>query len=191
MRFNPIEFFYELFNGNPYVVTVMILSVIIALIPDSLVYFIKDIPSKIKNIFKSKPANSSASATYDFVPADNNYFTFKGRLSRSSYIKRTLLAYVGVVAVVLFCCWLAGSTAKIEQGSAYTILMFVLIIPLAIVIYASMNRRFHDIGKSSKWTLAMFLASNTLTIVYFLAILYLFYKKGVDGPNEYGPDPLQ
>ena len=48
MRFNPIEFFYELFNGNPYVVTVMILSVIIALIPDSLVYFIKDIPSKIK-----------------------------------------------------------------------------------------------------------------------------------------------
>lgn len=37
MRFNPIEFFYELLNGNPYLIGVLIFTVCISLIP---IYFL-------------------------------------------------------------------------------------------------------------------------------------------------------
>lgn len=192
MRFNPIEFFYELLSGNPYVIGVFVIAIIISIFPNSLYYFIADIPNKVKKLFKGKPVQHSPSNyNSDFVPADNNYFTFKGRLARGAFIKRTLLAYAGVAVVVFFCCWLAGSTDKVKEGSAYTILMFVLLIPLTIVIYASMNRRIHDIGKSSKWTWIMFFASNTVQPLYFIALLYLFCKKGNESSNEYGPNPLQ
>ena len=124
----------------------------------------------------------------NFVPADNNYFTFKGRLARGPFIKRTLIVYAAIV-ILLILFYEAPM-----RGQAYTAvnaLWFVPSIPLIIILYAGINRRFHDIGKSSKWTWMSFFASGILTIVYFLAILYLFYKKGDEGSNEYGPDPLQ
>lgn len=92
---------------------------------------------------------------------------------------------------MLFFSWVAGSPSKIEEVSLYTALMFVFIIPFTLLLYANINRRFHDIGKSSKWTWAMFLASNTVAPIYLLALLYLFCKKGNPYPNEYGPNPLQ
>lgn len=194
MRFNPIDFFYNLFSGNPYLIGAVIVGVIISLIPNSLCEFILELPTKIKRILEKKPVdvpNQQANQNYDFLPSDNNYFTFKGRIGRKIFIKRTLLAYLGIILVVLFFSWLAGSPSKIEEVSLYTALMFVFIIPFTLLLYANINRRFHDIGKSSKWTWAMFLASNTVAPIYLLALLYLFLKKGNPYPNEYGPNPLQ
>lgn len=54
MRFNPIEFFYELLNGNPYLIGVLIFTVCISLIPNSLCETILELPQKIKTMFSKK-----------------------------------------------------------------------------------------------------------------------------------------
>lgn len=46
MRFNPIEFFYELLNGNPYLIGMLIVAVCISLIPNSLCETILELPQK-------------------------------------------------------------------------------------------------------------------------------------------------
>lgn len=194
MRFNPIEFFYELLNGNPYLIGVLIFTVCISLIPNSLCETILELPQKIKKMFAKKPVDApiqQANQNYDFVPSDDNYFTFKGRIGRKVFIKRTAFAYLGIILVALFFAWLTDSTSKIEKNPLYIALILAFMVPFTLFLYANMNRRFHDIGKSSNWTLAMFLASNTVAPIYFLALLYLFCKKGNPDANEYGPNPLQ
>lgn len=194
MRFNPIEFFYELLNGNPYLIGVLIFIVCISLIPNSLCETILELPQKIKKMFVKKPADApiqQVNQNYDFVPSDDNYFTFKGRIGRKVFIKRTAFAYLGIILVALFFAWLTDSTSKIEKNPLYIALILAFMVPFTLFLYANMNRRFRDIGKSSNWTLAMFLASNTVAPIYFLALLYLFCKKGNPDANEYGPNPLQ
>lgn len=194
MRFNPIEFFYELLNGNPYLIGVLIFTVCISLIPNSLCETILELPQKIKKMFAKKPVEApiqQVNQNYDFVPSDDNYFTFKGRIGRKVFIKRTAFAYLGIILVALFFAWLTDSTSKIEKNPLYIALILAFMVPFTLFLYANMNRRFHDIGKSSNWTLAMFLASNTVAPIYFLALLYLFCKKGNPDANEYGPNPLQ
>lgn len=194
MRFNPIEFFYELLNGNPYLIGVLIFTVCISLIPNSLCETILELPQKIKKMFAKKPVDApiqQVNQNYDFVPSDDNYFTFKGRIGRKVFIKRTAFAYLGIILVALFFAWLTDSTSKIEKNPLYIALILAFMVPFTLFLYANMNRRFHDIGKSSNWTLAIFLASNTVAPIYFLALLYLFCKKGNPDANEYGPNPLQ
>lgn len=194
MRFNPIEFFYELLNGNPYLIGVLIFTVCISLIPNSLCETILELPQKIKTMFGKKPVDAPIQQTkqnYDFIPSDDNYFTFKGRIGRKVFIKRTAFAYLGIILVVLFFAWLTDSTSKIEKNPLYIALILAFMVPFTLFLYANMNRRFHDIDKSSNWTLAMFLASNTVAPIYFLVLLYLFCKKGNPNANEYGPNPLQ
>ena len=194
MRFNPIEFFYELLNGNPYLIGVLIFTVCISLIPNSLCETILELPQKIKKMFAKKPVDApiqQVNQNYDFVPSDDNYFTFKGRIGRKVFIKRTAFAYLGIILVALFFAWLTDSTSKIEKNPLYIALILAFMVPFTLFLYANMNRRFHDIGKSSNWTFAMFLASNTVAPIYFLALLYLFCKKGNPDANEYGPNPLQ
>lgn len=194
MRFNPIEFFYELLNGNPYLIGVLIFTVCISLIPNSLCETILELPQKIKKMFAKKPVDApiqQVNQNYDFVPSDDNYFTFKGRIGRKVFIKRTAFAYLGIILIALFFAWLTDSTSKIEKNPLYIALILAFMVPFTLFLYANMNRRFHDIGKSSNWTLAMFLASNTVAPIYFLALLYLFCKKGNPDANEYGPNPLQ
>lgn len=135
---------------------------------------------KIKKMFAKKPVDApiqQVNQNYDFVPSDDNYFTFKGRIGRKVFIKRTAFAYLGIILVALFFAWLTDSTSKIEKNPLYIALILAFMVPFTLFLYANMNRRFHDIGKSSNWTLAMFLASNTVAPIYFLALLYLFCKK--------------
>lgn len=173
---------------------VLIFIVCISLIPNSLCETILELPQKIKKMFVKKPADApiqQVNQNYDFVPSDDNYFTFKGRIGRKVFIKRTAFAYLGIILVALFFAWLTDSTSKIEKNPLYIALILAFMVPFTLFLYANMNRRFHDIGKSSNWTLAMFLASNTVAPIYFLALLYLFCKKGNPDANEYGPNPLQ
>ena len=58
MRFNPIEFFYELLSGNPYLIGMLIFAVCISLIPNSLCETILELPQKIKKMFAKKPVDA-------------------------------------------------------------------------------------------------------------------------------------
>ena len=98
------------------------------------------------------------------------YIEFSGRAPRSEYwwfmlfnvILNFLLGRIGIdlLAVVV-------SLALLIPGLAVTI------------------RRWHDIGKSGWWTLTLL-----IPLVNLILILIFFTRKGDDGANAYGPDPL-
>ena len=46
-------------------------------------------------------------------------------------------------------------------------------------------RRLHDLDKPSWWCIGMF-----VPIVNFLLLFFLLFNRGTNGPNRYGPDPL-
>ena len=109
-----------------------------------------------------------------------NYFTFSGRASRPEY------------------WWWVLFTA------------LVAIIPLSILVtfipsLALASKKLHDIGKSG-WSLILPLGGlilgfllwsqlGLLGLVLFPASIVLLIvwlaKKGYEGPNKYGPDPIQ
>ena len=107
------------------------------------------------------------------------FFTTRGRSSRKEYI-------VKFITILVF-----GLTSDYTQkytdnriieflhvfvlGSA-VIIMILQYIPLAI-------RRLHDLNASGWYVLISFAPFGQLLI------LWLMFKKGTDGPNEYGPPP--
>jgi len=46
-------------------------------------------------------------------------------------------------------------------------------------------RRWHDLGKSGWLSLLML-----IPLLNLLVLIFLWVKKGTDGPNAYGDDPL-
>ena len=46
-------------------------------------------------------------------------------------------------------------------------------------------RRWHDLGKSGWFTLLLL-----IPLVNLIVAIYLWVKKGDEGPNQYGDDPL-
>lgn len=117
-----------------------------------------------------------------FNAADDNYFTYKGRLARKPFIIRTIIFYLIIALIYLL-------IAKYNLDEI--IFSYVFIFPILWAIFANANRRFHDIGKSSKWTWMFFFSGPILPIVQIAILIYLFVKKGQDGPNQYGDDPLK
>lgn len=115
-------------------------------------------------------------------------FIFRGRLSREPFIIRAVISY----AVILFCAQfyepvVAGNTENINLP--FLIFLFIILLPALWVFYASANRRFHDTGRGSLWTLIFFIAAPFF-IVWLVLLLYLIFKDGTKGDNAYGPDPL-
>jgi uncharacterized membrane protein YhaH (DUF805 family) len=81
---------------------------------------------------------------------------------------------------------MAGFGASYSLGLVGGLIMFIVMLPLlwaSITLYA---KRWHDRGKSGWWSLIML-----VPIVGFLWILIeLGMLRGIEGANQYGPDPL-
>ncbi|PLW78411.1 DUF805 domain-containing protein [Cohaesibacter celericrescens] len=121
----------------------------------------------------------------------NKYATFSGRARRAEYWWWTLALIltsiaVGIVDVTLFPEGMVPSSDLQSEGGDYegplsTILYLATLLPsLAVGV-----RRLHDVGKSGWW---MF-----IVLVPLFGMLYLIYlniRKGDEGSNLYGPDPL-
>jgi uncharacterized membrane protein YhaH (DUF805 family) len=128
------------------------------------------------------------------------FIGFSGRISRSQW----WLGMLGVAVAMGMIIAIALSTA-----SWWLALPFILFVPVAL--YALAARRLHDRGKSGWWTLAflwipgvldrisdrlteesplwwvLVLIGSALTI---WGVIELGFRRGTDGDNEYGPDPL-
>ena len=65
------------------------------------------------------------------------------------------------------------------------LVLFAAIIALCVLSVMLVIRRWHDLGKSGWFTLLLFVPLANL----FVGI-YLWVKKGDEGPNQYGEDPL-
>ena len=98
------------------------------------------------------------------------FIDFSGRAPRSEYWWFMLFSVLLNIVVSL-----------IGVDLIAVIVSLALLIPsLAVTI-----RRWHDIGKSGWWTLLLL-----IPLVNLILILVFFTRKGDDGANDYGPDPL-
>ena len=63
-----------------------------------------------------------------------------------------------------------------------TIISIVAIISSSMLII----RRLHDLNRPAWWCIGVF-----VPLVNLVLGIYLLFFKGTDGPNDYGPDPLE
>ena len=115
------------------------------------------------------------------------HLTFKGRIGRLEYFIATCLAFFGIFA-------LAGLTHRllpilfpslVETSNPIGVIIFFA----GFLLLGSMNftatvRRLHDMDHSGWKTLLFY-----IPIIGWLWYLALFFKKGTEGPNQYGPPP--
>ena len=119
----------------------------------------------------------------DMIKQD--YFSFEGRLNRKPYIIRSFIIFAAMFILFVLSYILFGN----EYGYSSTPedICDTLVVLAAIVANLSISvRRLHDLNKTG-W---LFL----LTFVPVLNValeIYMLFVKGTEGPNQYGPDPLQ
>lgn len=110
-----------------------------------------------------------------------NLFSFKGRASRKEYI-------IKFITILLSLLILKLDIEYIDQIEAWY-LMFISPIPLiftwiSIFQYFPLAvRRLHDLNSSGWFVLISFIPFGQLLI------LWLMFKKGTDGVNDYGEPP--
>ena len=111
------------------------------------------------------------------------FFSYRGRLNRKPFILRGLL--LSVLSSVM-------STVMTEMTEASSTVMHLLaLLPLILMVVLSVGtfmliiRRWHDLGKSGWLSLLML-----IPLLNLLVLIFLWVKKGTDGPNAYGDDPL-
>lgn len=108
------------------------------------------------------------------------YTNFSDRASRSEYWLFTLFLFI-LSVVVGFIEGLLGVAWDDMLAPGSTVLTIVTIIPALSVTV----RRLHDVNRSGWWLLLCF------TVVGILfPLLYWFCKKGDEGENQFGPDPI-
>ena len=119
------------------------------------------------------------------------WFSFNGRINRSTFWLKGILGYVCLVVVgmgVLFFS-LGGLDPDTLQESPWPLIVLlfwmVLLFWINLAVYA---KRWHDHDMSGWWTALML-----VPIVNFFWGIYMLIKlgflKGTDGPNRYGPAP--
>jgi len=106
----------------------------------------------------------------------SRYVDFSGRSSRSEYWWWTLFVIIlNIVFSVLDSAIGTASVLSLVFGLA------VFLPDLAVSV-----RRLHDIDRSGWWLLLVL-----IPIIGWIALLIWYVKRGNDGDNSYGPDPLQ
>lgn len=102
-------------------------------------------------------------------------FTTRGRISRSTFFWST------IAAAVLFALLFAGIETLISRS-----VTLILYPPLFWALYLLFARRYHDLGKSPARLLALLIPIAGVIVV----VTDLVLRKGTEGDNQYGPDPL-
>ena len=109
-------------------------------------------------------------------------FSMEGRISRSTFAIRYFTAVTCLVAVGVLVVAIAAPRDGFFWGGP------VLILAVGIYLFYAIKqfvRRFHDIG----WPgYCVFMA--LIPFGGFVMIVLLLAKRGTDGPNGYGDDPL-
>ena len=128
-----------------------------------------------------------------------NFYRWQGRLNRKRYIKRSLLLWLVSIVIITACsaafiAYIVPSCVDPEHMGIYELARFeaginglftLAMLPVIISSYMLMIRRLHDVNLSG-----FFVLLNFVPIVNLGLFLYLLCKKGTEGENDYGPDPL-
>lgn len=129
------------------------------------------------------PAYGSSGAKYEpDTDLQSMFLRYDNRLNRKRYILRALALWA-VVVVISILIGLIASALKIK---ALSMLGTIISIASAIPSFMLVIRRLHDLDRPTWWCIGCL-----IPIVNFALAIYLLFFKGTDGPNQYGPDPLE
>ena len=110
------------------------------------------------------------------------FLRYDNRLNRKRYILRSL-ALLAVIFVISGLIVLLSTVLKIRSLS---ILSMIVSIASAIPSFMLVIRRLHDLNRPAWWCIGCL-----IPLVNGVLGIYLLFFKGTDGPNQYGPDPLE
>ena len=111
----------------------------------------------------------------------SKYITFAGRAQRSEYWWFTLFVIIGSIVAASFDTVLGSMNFTYGTGVIGVIFSLVTFLP----VWAVEVRRLHDIGKSGWWLLLIL-----IPLIGAIILLIWLIRKGTEGDNAYGPDPL-
>jgi uncharacterized membrane protein YhaH (DUF805 family) len=111
---------------------------------------------------------------------------------------------VGIAIILIIIAGIIATLTKIPPETAGLVISCVLLIPA----YSLMIRRLHDLNRPAWWCILsiiqvvlnlffkkpsfmLTLIGGVLGLLNFVLGIYLLFFKGTDGPNQYGPDPLE
>lgn len=116
-------------------------------------------------------------------------FSLHGRSNRARYIWHTLLDGL-VVAALLFLIF-GGALGGLSMGGGPLTVLFAVLAAWMVLIAAFAAelcitvRRLHDLNRSGwQWLLSF------VPFVNLYIWILLIFEPGTQGPNRYGPDPL-
>jgi uncharacterized membrane protein YhaH (DUF805 family) len=110
----------------------------------------------------------------------SKYVTFSGRAARSEFWFFYLFNILGVI-VTLIVDGVLGLHLVGIYGPFYLVFALASILPTLSVIV----RRLHDIDRSGWWYWIAL-----VPLVGFILLIVWWCKRGDDGENRFGPDPL-
>lgn len=114
----------------------------------------------------------------------NDFIGYSGRINRLRFLTIWLFYFFCFLTAGFVIKYLAAAT---NQTNTLLESVFLLGSYLTFTVFASFIevKRFHDTGRSGWY---YFLALIPLLNLYF-GIYLLFFKRGEDGPNQFGNDP--
>lgn len=127
-----------------------------------------------------QPPGADVSARDSSAVDETSVFSPAGRFGRLSYIAWGML--VGVIGNIITA--ILGGTAPVSPelgGTALAVIGIVSLLTLVLYVIFSI-RRCHDFNGSG-WLMLLVL----IPIVNFVLFLYLWLKRGDEGPNNYAP----
>ena len=115
------------------------------------------------------------------------FFRWDNRLNRKRFILRNLALAAIYVPLFFVTAFLAtGLLTKNENiipaANFLLVFLYVLLTCSAVML---MMRRLHDLDRPGWFCIGML-----IPLVNMALLVYLFFFKGTQGPNQYGPDPL-
>lgn len=107
----------------------------------------------------------------------SNLFTFEGRINRAKYFGYSLL--------LSFILMFIGYIAEYTDSTFLVYIYLISAIIVSVINICLTIKRLHDIERAGTH---YFLLLIPLYNIYLQ--LLLLFKKGTDGPNQYGENPL-
>ena len=101
-------------------------------------------------------------------------------------IKHIIGYSLSIIAFLVVISILIGFIASALKVRALSMLGTIISIASAIPSFMLVIRRLHDLDRPTWWCIGCI-----IPIVNFALAVYLLFFKGTDGPNQYGPDPLE
>ena len=139
-------------------------------------------------VYEASDANLVTKPQQKYVPdkgIKKMFFSTQGRLNRKRYILRGLVigaaTSVGsmIATSLVTGALLSESTTMLIVSALLVLLMIILPVVSGFMLAV---RRWHDLNKPG---------ILALTNILILPGLYVLFAKGTEGPNKYGPDPLE